>query len=130
MLDHILRCLPEEGCGLIGGKDNRACTVVPVTNAAHSPVRFSMEPLELLAALNQFEEQGLDVIAIFHSHPAGPVGPSATDVAEFNYPGAAVLIWSPVGKEWQIQGFDIDGGKITPLSLVWVSNETKSAPEG
>ena len=126
MLGHILRCLPEEGCGLVGGRERQGCEVVPVTNMLHSPVRFSMEPLELLQALTHLEAQGLEVVAIFHSHPSGPDEPSTTDISEFNYPGAVTLIWSPNGAEWQVRAFEIDGETVQPVSLIWdyARNET------
>jgi proteasome lid subunit RPN8/RPN11 len=101
MLDHLLTCLPEEGCGLVGGQFGpdgaRAQAILPVTNELHSPVRFYMAPLEQLKALSWLDENELELVAIFHSHPAGPPGPSPTDLAEFAYPGVLYLIFSPAG---------------------------------
>jgi proteasome lid subunit RPN8/RPN11 len=113
-LNHLLACLPEEGCGLLAGRqENRAAyvtVVLPIANELHSPVRFRMDPLSQLQAFQWLDEQGLDLLAIFHSHPAGPAYPSATDQAEFAYPGVLTLIVSPHSAEdgWQARAYALD----------------------
>ena len=119
MLEHVLRCLPEEACGLVGGVGSRARIVLPVANRLHSRVKFEMEPREQLKALRWLEEHGLDLVAIFHSHPHGPQSPSPTDIERFNYPPAATLIWSPRQSEWLVQGFSILEKHVQPVSLIW-----------
>jgi proteasome lid subunit RPN8/RPN11 len=113
---HLEGCLPEEGCGLLGGAlsadgEGRVETVLPVENALHSPVRFNMEPTAQLQALLAVEERGQALLAIFHSHPNGPVHPSVTDRAEFGYPGVLTLILYRENSEdaWQGRAYRIDG---------------------
>ncbi len=150
MLAHIIRCLPEEACGLLGGRREEpaalftdaapytAVAVLPVVNELHSPVRFRMDPADQLKAFYWLEEHDQELAAIFHSHPQGPEHPSATDLAEFAYPGVLMLIVSPIpaastpagpapslstpsaadlprasrwhATKWQIRAFRIDGG--------------------
>ncbi len=88
----------------------RAKVVLPISNQHHSPVRFYMEPHELVKAFAWLDENGLDLAAIFHSHPDGPPGPSATDLAEFAYPGVLYLVLSPAGAapDWQVRAYWID----------------------
>jgi proteasome lid subunit RPN8/RPN11 len=69
--------------------------VIPVENELHSPVRFRMAAQEQLKAFLRFEERGLELVGLFHSHPAGPVHPSPTDLAEFAYPGVLTVILAP-----------------------------------
>jgi len=125
MLAQVRACLPEEGCGLVGGRFGpggaRSQAVLPVTNALHSPVRFSMAPLEQLKALTWLDKNGLELVAIFHSHPAGPGWPSATDLAEFAYPGVAYLIISPRGVDWQVRAYRIEEGRSTEIVLKWIA---------
>lgn len=116
MLAHLSACLPEEGCGLLGarveGSRAQVTALLPVENALHSPVRFSMAPAALLEALSTLERDGLELAAFFHSHPAGPEFPSATDRAEFAYPGVLALIACPLAGapgSWQARAFRIDG---------------------
>jgi proteasome lid subunit RPN8/RPN11 len=111
MLDHIRACLPEEGCGLLGGlkEDSaaRVSAVLPIPNELRSPVRFRMDPAQQIKAFYWLENEGLELLAIFHSHPAGPAVPSPTDLAEFAYPGVLTLIWSPQapGGQWRARAF-------------------------
>ena len=94
MLIHVSGLWPEEACGLIGGRDRQAVRLYPVENVRHSPVAFEMEPLQQIKAMLAMEAEGLELIAIYHSHPNGPARPSATDVANAYYPDAVQLIIS------------------------------------
>ncbi len=106
---------PEEACGMAAGRPGEAERTFPVANRLHSATRFEMDPLEQLRGLQQIEAAGLELVAIYHSHPHGPPHPSPTDVEEFAYPGVVYLIWSaepgadPAG--WTVRAFDMD---ITP----------------
>jgi [CysO sulfur-carrier protein]-S-L-cysteine hydrolase len=126
MLDHIRDCLPEEACGLVGGRIQgetaHSEVVIPIVNELHSPVRFRMEPNEQIQAFYVLEKMQLDLIAIFHSHPAGPPAPSATDLTEFAYPGTLTLIWSPRAEtlEWQLRGFRIESGQAVEIPFVTI----------
>lgn len=107
MLNHVLACLPEEACGLLAGRGELASQVRSVENAAHSQVRFRMEPRAQVEALLDLETHGLELLAIFHSHPSGPATPSATDLAEAYYPEAAAIIWCSDSGKWQARAFDL-----------------------
>ena len=127
LLAHLQSCLPEEGCGLLAGAFSNgaggqvvACSaVLPVTNELRSPVRFRMAPEDQLHAFYWIEAQGLELVGIFHSHPAGPSHPSATDLAEFAYPGVVYLIASPGpgGLGWQLNAFRIADGAFTTVEI-------------
>lgn len=116
-LQHLTACLPEEGCGLLGGKDGAAEIFLPITNALHSPVRYRMDPLEQLRALKRLDSLSLDLLAILHSHPTGPPHPSPTDVSEFMYPGAVTLIASHAAGGWQLAAFLIENDSFMPVEL-------------
>ena len=94
MLAHVNRLFPEEACGLVSGLNGRAAQVYPVENVRHSPVAFEMEPLQQIRAMLAMEAEGLELIAIYHSHPDSPARPSATDVANAYYPDTVQLIIS------------------------------------
>ncbi len=107
MLQHIRTCLPEEACGLIGGIENQAVLIFPIENEFHSPVRFRMKPEEQLTVFLTLEQNGLDLIGIYHSHPTGPDFPSETDRSEFAYPGTAYLIWYPLDADWKVRAYQM-----------------------
>lgn len=58
----------------------------------------------------QLESRGMDVVGIYHSHPAGPAVPSETDLRETTWREAVSLIWSPGREDWQLRAFRVDSG--------------------
>jgi proteasome lid subunit RPN8/RPN11 len=118
IIQHLEACLPEEGCGVIGGRDGKAEVIFPVTNELHSPVRFRMDPLEQLEKMIWIEDHGFDLQAIFHSHPVGPEMPSETDIAEFFYPGTITIIFSKASGWWQAHGFLIENQSFYEIMIL------------
>ena len=123
MRAHVQACKPLEGCGLLLGLGVAVKRVVPVANAARSPSRFRMDPAGQVSAFNEMEDLGLELVGIFHSHPADAVHgstvrerPSETDVDEAAYPVVQV-IWSRFSGVWQARGFWIDQGRIRAVAL-------------
>lgn len=119
MLEHVLKALPEEACGLLGGCGEFVEAVLPVTNQMHSPVRFFMEPVELLESFQWLDKNRLALLAIYHSHPKGPDQPSATDLELLWYPGCAQLIWFPVLDRWDVKGFFIRKNYTEEINLIF-----------
>lgn len=77
---HSLRGRPNEACGLLGGTEDRVRMVLPMTNAAASPVRYALDPKEQLGAYRRLEDEGLELAGVFHSHTRTEAYPSPTDV--------------------------------------------------
>jgi proteasome lid subunit RPN8/RPN11 len=96
---------PEEACGIVAGRGNHSELVIPVTNILHSVTSFRMEPKEQLNAFLLVEERGLDILAIYHSHPDGIEKPSFTDFKELTFPGIIYLIWYKVVERWNCRGY-------------------------
>ena len=80
MVAHAREDLPNECCGMIGGRDGEATRVVRVENAAASPLRYEMDPQGQYNALKAIEDDGEDLVAIYHSHTRSAAYPSQTDV--------------------------------------------------
>lgn len=116
MLHYVDSHIPLEACGLLAGTDNRVKKVIGVRNQAQSPVRFVMDPYEQLKAFDWIESSGLDLLGIFHSHPAGPETASASDVVEAAYKVIHV-IWSRIEDRWQARGFWIEDGQASEVTL-------------
>lgn len=89
MRAHAARAYPEEACGfLLGTADPAGATkdvarAEPARNAHREQAthRFLIEPLDLLAAEERAQREGLDVVGFYHSHPSGAARPSETDRA-------------------------------------------------
>jgi proteasome lid subunit RPN8/RPN11 len=108
---------PEEACGIVAGFQGRSVKVFPVENILHSPIRFRMDPKSQLDIFEEIDEQGWEMLAIYHSHPNGPDTPSETDIGEAYYPETAHLIWSRRADVWLCRAFYIRNGKVVELSL-------------
>lgn len=116
MIDHVNAHAPLEACGLLAGKNNRVEKILFVENQAQSPVRFVMDPYEQLQAFDWIESNDLDLLGIFHSHPAGPETASPTDIAEAAYK-VVHLICSRTDDQWKLRGFWIENGMSIEVTL-------------
>lgn len=114
--EYVERHAPLEACGLLAGRNDRVERVLFVQNQAQSPVRFVMDPYEQLQAFERIDADGLDLLGIFHSHPAGPETASPTDIAEAAYAVVHVVCSRRDGK-WSLRGFWIEDGASTEVPL-------------
>ncbi len=80
LIAHAREDLPNECCGMLGGRDGEATTAIRVANSAASPLRYEMDPQEQYNALKAIEEDGGELLAIYHSHTKSAAYPSQTDV--------------------------------------------------
>jgi proteasome lid subunit RPN8/RPN11 len=122
MLEHVTEQAPLEACGLLAGKQDSVEAVLKVRNAEQSPVRFQMDAQEQYNAFMWIEANELDLLGIFHSHPAGPETVSATDIAEAAYE-VVHIIWSRSNGLWNARGFWIETGQVTEISLQLINGQ-------
>jgi len=118
---HIKASPSLEVCGLVYGRWRPfprwglAEGLVRVENVAPTPAtHYLMAADELLKALLDFEKNGHDLLAIYHSHPNGDAKPSASDLAEATYPEAVYLIGTPQGA---LNGWRLVRGQAFPVML-------------
>lgn len=110
MIRQLQEDYPLEGCGLLAGREGAVTRHYAIDNHLRSPVAYEMEPVQQLQALLDLEQAGLQLLAIYHSHPGGPQTPSQSDIAKAYYPGVAHLIISlqdyrqPVTRAFLIEG--------------------------
>lgn len=115
MQDHAVSEAPNEACGLVAGFEGESRFVYPITNELDSPTLFRMKASEQVQAFDAMEKAGWDLLAIYHSHPAGPQRPSLIDIADAYYPGVAHFILSPLDNQWICKCFSLDGGQSVDL---------------
>ena len=116
MITHIDSHAPLEACGLLAGRDSKVESVLEVTNQAQSPVRYVMDPIEQLNALEWVESNNMDLLGIFHSHPTGPEIVSQTDIAQAAY-AVTYIILAPVDGNWRARGFWIENSSFREVTL-------------
>ncbi len=90
-----IRALPNEGCGLLlGTSDGIVGEVVASENIAHSAKVYEIDPQVLLRTYRRADDEGVDVIGVFHSHTHSEAHPSPTDVRQAPDPTWHYLIVS------------------------------------
>jgi proteasome lid subunit RPN8/RPN11 len=119
MVAHAREDLPDECCGMIGGRDGEATSVVRVENAAHSPLRYEMDPQGQYDALKSIEDAGDELIGIYHSHTRSAAYPSQTDVNEARmWPEQAYVIVSLENEGApDVKAYDLADLKIADVDL-------------
>ena len=122
MRAHVHAHAPLEACGLLAGKDNWVEKVLLIENQSKSRTRFRMNSKEQLKAFDWIESNGLDLIGIFHSHPAGPDTVSATDIEDAAY-AVTQIVWSRLNGDWVARGFWIEDKQVTEVRLKVMDHE-------
>lgn len=88
LVAHALAEQPNECCGLLAGvvegDEGRVVARYPLVNELASPTEYNAEPRGLFQAHRDMRDRGLEVLAIYHSHPTSPPVPSRKD-RERNY---------------------------------------------
>jgi proteasome lid subunit RPN8/RPN11 len=94
LLAHARAGLPNEACGLLAGDltSGKAATFHPARNFEASPLRYNVHPDDLVRIVFAIEDEGHDLLAIFHSHTRSPAVPSATDRRAAQYPDAYYVL--------------------------------------
>jgi proteasome lid subunit RPN8/RPN11 len=122
---HALSESPNEACGMIAGKGAKASRLIPIKNAAANPQsHYQMDSAELLRAYKSIELEGLDCLAIYHSHPKSEALPSQEDIreAEINTPNMIHLIISLKPPKARLQAWQIQIGQVDEVELL-IGNE-------
>jgi len=115
LIAHAAKEAPNECCGLLAGRHGLVERIYGTTNADHSPSTYIMDRQQQLAAMRDIEAAGLDLMAIYHSHPRTPAYPSKTDVRCAYYPEVLYIIVSLAGPE--VRGYRLADGKIIEVRV-------------
>ena len=95
IIAHALAGKPKEVCGLLRGRNGVVTELLRADNTAANPIiDYEVDPAALAVVAFDWEDAGDELVAIYHSHPAGPAYPSATDAYQAYYPDAVFLICS------------------------------------
>lgn len=85
---------PEEICGIVRGRGLTAFEAVRGRNIASERIEnYEVDPETLLLQF-AFEDEGDEMMAIYHTHPVSVAYPSATDAWNAHYPDSIYLICS------------------------------------
>lgn len=124
LLQHARANAPNESCGLLVGRNSEITNFYPTKNASPTPTtNYEIPPQDLFRTMRQLRNANLDLLAIYHSHPASDNVPSSTDIARAYYPETPYIIVSPrASAPNPIRAFQIRNNTVTELSIQTISN--------
>lgn len=77
---HARADAPNECCGILTGRDGTVARVHRARNVHASPVKYDIDPQDLIRVYQEAERAGEEVVAFYHSHTFTEAYPSVTDV--------------------------------------------------
>jgi proteasome lid subunit RPN8/RPN11 len=109
---------PDECCGIVAARDGHAVRVYRARNIAPSPkLAYEIDGAEQYRIQMEIEDSGLDLGAIYHSHPRTEPYPSQTDVNLAFYPDATYVIVGLAGGEPVVRSYRIREGRVEEAEL-------------
>jgi proteasome lid subunit RPN8/RPN11 len=124
VIAHAREEFDAECCGTIAytgeasDSSSSAVAVRRATNIFASPKRFEIDGKELLRTLNELDEQGWELGAIYHSHTHTAPYPSQTDINfAANWPGLEWVIVGLGGDQPEVRCYFIDGAAVREVPL-------------
>ena len=122
---HAREEMPNECCGIVAvtpssdGEPPRATRVRRARNVHESPKRFEIDGKDVIRAIDEFDEAGWEMGAIYHSHTHTAPYPSQTDVNfAAHWPGVE---WIIVGladhSAPEIRSYLIEGGTVREVEI-------------
>jgi proteasome lid subunit RPN8/RPN11 len=124
LIEHARQEYDAECCGLLAyapaadGGQARAVRVHRARNVFASRKRFEIDGLELLKTIDRFEDEDLELGAIYHSHTHTDPYPSQTDINfAANWPGLEWVIVGLASGQPEVRCYLIDQGAVTEVEL-------------
>jgi proteasome lid subunit RPN8/RPN11 len=122
---HAREEAPNECCGVVAVEQGaeagsgRATSVHRARNVHASPKRFEIDGRDVLAAMSEFEAEGWEIGAIYHSHTHTAPVPSQTDVNfAANWPGVEwVIVGLSNPEEPEVRSYLIEEGVVREVAL-------------
>ncbi|MCE9567524.1 MAG: M67 family metallopeptidase [Planctomycetes bacterium] len=116
VIEHARRERPLECCGLLAGSIvdgvGTVTTRFELNNDAASATEYLSNARDMLFAFRTMRERGLELLAIYHSHPTSEPVPSRRDIERNTYGETAVHVIvglgaaEPVVRAWWLTETD------------------------
>ncbi len=118
MLEQAKAQAPIEVCGILAGSNSKVEKLYKMTNVDNSSSHFMMEPTEQFAVVKDIRSAGLELLAIYHSHPETLARPSAEDIRLALTPDVIYVIVSLQGAGAPaVKGFVKKNGTLTEVHI-------------
>ena len=122
IIDQARSEAPLECCGILAGRTREGIATAEVryalANEAASPTEFVSAARDMFAADRDMRRRGLELIAVYHSHPASHPVPSKTDLERNYSPSVVNIIVSlktdpPEVKAWWLRNEGYTSAELT-----------------
>jgi proteasome lid subunit RPN8/RPN11 len=125
LVQHVLEDPRNEICGIVAVDSDRAAPgerraahVYRARNLHLSPLRFEIDPKDLLRLTNEIDERGWEIGAIYHSHVRSAPAPSQTDINyAANWPGVEWIIVGLAGAAPEVRSYLIEDGRVREVPI-------------
>lgn len=123
IFSHCKECYPYEACGILAGKSGVVKKIYKMNNIEKSSVSYMMDSKEQFTVMKEIREQGLEMTAIYHSHPTSAAYPSFKDIQLSFYPDSFYLIVGFVNEDLEVRAFEIKEGKVKEVQIKTISDD-------
>jgi proteasome lid subunit RPN8/RPN11 len=123
---HALEDPGNEVCGVVAvaaddspAGEASAVRVHRARNVHASPLRFEIDPKELLELSNAIEQEDAEIGAIYHSHVRSRPYPSQTDINfAANWPGVEwIIVGLTAEAEPEVRSYLIEDGRVGEVQM-------------
>jgi len=117
VISHCKEVYPKEACGILAGKDRIVKRVYKMRNIENSSISYAMDSKEQFTVMKDIRKDGLDITAIYHSHPDIYAYPSPNDIKLATYPDSVYVIVSLLNEEPKVKSFTIKDESVKEVEM-------------
>ncbi len=118
MIEQAKAEAPLEACGILAGREQRVVQFYTMTNEDRSGEHFAMPPTEQFKTAKAIRAAGLQMLAVYHSHPETPARPSDEDIRLALTPDVVHVIVSLQNLDRPVvKGFEITDGQVSEATI-------------
>ncbi len=111
--EHAQKDAPIEACGYLAARTGIIVKNYVLENTDKSQEHYTLNPKEQFEVVKKAREDGLEIVAVYHSHPETPARPSSEDIALAYDPNIQYVIVSLCGDVPCVKSFSIKNGLVT-----------------
>lgn len=117
IITHAKSGTPIEMCGYLASENGTVSKHYELTNIDQSEDHFTFDPKEQFDTVKDARKNGLEVCAVYHSHPVTPARPSEEDIKLAYDPNISYVIISLADGGENVKSFKIKDAQVTPEEI-------------
>lgn len=117
LIEYAKKEAPVEACGYLGSKTGVITTLYALKNIDKSNEHFSFDPKEQFRTVKAARDKGIEICAVYHSHPISPARPSEEDIKLAYDPAIVYIIVSLANNKEEVKAFNIKNSEVEEIIL-------------